>query len=512
MTRVETAAAAPVVRFRSGEWRRDALVLGIVAVLIRLPGFFATRSLVFDDGTFASSARAMRAGEIPFRDIFSSQGPVFLPLVWVGDLVGLRTMNAPRVLSVAAGVLVTIAVYACGRRLTTRAHSLLAAGLVTTSGSILWVTVPVNADGPALALSILAVALALRYRDDPRVATAVWMGLAAGAAVSIKALSVPAVVIAGLVVLLSHQALRTGLRDALLAAATALAVYVVAALPFGVGDVWEQSFAYHRDARRANSRSGALRKLVETLWDRDKILVVAVILAAIAFAVRFVLRRRAGRPGDRALTVVACGLVLWLVLVVALLVSEPAMWRAHVAHVIPPLALLAALKPPPWTVLVVAGLVTLPFAIAGNTSILWPDGYAGQEAALVQRLDRFPADAQFISDDPGYVWRSGHRVPGYFADPSYQRIDEGGITRASLVGAASDRAVCGVIVSSPLHFERFAGLADALAPEGFHPVRFGPHLVLYERDSPFCGDGQGGISGLGDSRSDRTSAAVAPRR
>ena len=38
-------------------------------------------------------------------------------------------------------------------------RALLAAGLVTTSGSILWVTIPANADGPSLALSVLALGL-----------------------------------------------------------------------------------------------------------------------------------------------------------------------------------------------------------------------------------------------------------------------------------------------------------------------------------------------------------------
>ena len=183
-------------------------MLAIATIVIRIPAFFAEKSLVFDDGVFASSAPAMRNGELPFRDIFSSQGPVFLPLVWVADLVGLRTLDAPRLLGVAAGVLLAIAVYACARHVTSRGNALLAAGLVTTSGSVLWVTVPVNADGPSLALSVLAVAFALRYRDEPRLRTAVWMGLAAGGAVSIKALSVPALVIAGLIVLLSNSELR----------------------------------------------------------------------------------------------------------------------------------------------------------------------------------------------------------------------------------------------------------------------------------------------------------------
>ncbi len=78
-------------------------MLAIATIVIRIPAFFAEKSLVFDDGVFASSARAMRNGELPFRDIFSSQGPVFLPLLWVADLVGLRTLDAPRLLQRGRG-------------------------------------------------------------------------------------------------------------------------------------------------------------------------------------------------------------------------------------------------------------------------------------------------------------------------------------------------------------------------------------------------------------------------
>ena len=90
------------------------------------------------------------------------------------------------------------------------------------------------------------------------------------------------------------------------------------------------------------------------------------------------------------MTIVVAGLVLWIVLVFALLVWEPAMWRAHIAHLVPPMALLAALRPAPWPVLAVVGLVAAPFFVSNNRSILWPDGYTGHEAALVHHLERFP--------------------------------------------------------------------------------------------------------------------------
>ena len=101
-----TATAMPSAAVASQArrlWRIDALVLGLVAVVLRLPAFFATRSLVFDDGVYASSALAMRNGLQPFRDVFSSQGPVFLPLVWLADLLGFRTLDAPRLLTRRVG-------------------------------------------------------------------------------------------------------------------------------------------------------------------------------------------------------------------------------------------------------------------------------------------------------------------------------------------------------------------------------------------------------------------------
>jgi len=146
--------------------------------------------------------------------------------------------------------------------------------------------------------------------------------------------------------------------------------------------------------------------------------------------------------------------------------------------------LLAVLRPAPWSVLAVAGLVAAPFLVSNNESILRPDGYTGHEAALVHRLERLPSDALVISDDPGWVWRSGHRPPGALADTSFQRIDQQQITQASLVKAASAADVCGVISSSPTHFGRFHGLGDALAAEGYQPVHFGPGITLYE--NPEC--------------------------
>ena len=383
---------------------------------------------------------------------------------------------------------------------------------------MLWVTVPVNADGPSLALSVLAVAFALRYRADPRLRTAVWMGLAAGGAVSIKALSVPALVIAGLIVLLSNAELRTGVRDAAIAAGIAVVrLRRGRAARSASATCGDQSYSYHQeragacrhDGRVPQAASRRCGTATSSCWSRSRWPRSCGSSASSCAA-------RAGRPGDRALTIVVGFLVLWVVLLVALLVWEPAMWRAHVAHLVPPLALLAALKPPSWKVLLVAGVVTVPFAIASNTSILWPDGYTGQQAALVRHLETFPSDARFISDDPGLVWRSGHDTPGDFADTSYQRLDDHSIT-AGVVGEGGlgarrvrrDRDVTAALRSPrrPPRRARRARLPPDAVRRPHHALR-ARHRLLHALTHV------SGPTHLGrcDCPSGRTSATVAPRR
>ena len=56
--------------------------------MLRLPNVVSRAPIGYDDGVYLSSVVAMRHGELPFRDVFSSQGPAFLPLLWLGDLAG----------------------------------------------------------------------------------------------------------------------------------------------------------------------------------------------------------------------------------------------------------------------------------------------------------------------------------------------------------------------------------------------------------------------------------------
>lgn len=90
------------------------------ALGVRLPAFRAPAELSYDDGVYQAAAISMRTGALPFRQVFSAQGPLFYPAVWFADLLGFRTDHAPRIAAVAAGIAITICAVACGSKVRRR--------------------------------------------------------------------------------------------------------------------------------------------------------------------------------------------------------------------------------------------------------------------------------------------------------------------------------------------------------------------------------------------------------
>ena len=434
-------------------------MLAAIAVLLRIPAFVASRHLTYDDGFFGLSAIEMRDGVVPFRDLFSPQGPLHLPLLYLTDLVGLRTTNAPRLLPLAAGAAVTVVTYAAGRRIASRYGAIVAAVLVTTSGSILWTTAGIASDGPALAFAIGAVAVSFGYTRTPSSPRAIAAGALLGAGLVAKALAAPA----GLVVALLLLSRRRP-RDLAYAAGAAVVVALGSALPWGLGRVWDQSVVYNREASRLTSYPGAVTKALHTLVDRDPIVLVAAGLAVAMLVLAHIGWVRAGAadppPDGPLLFRPASVLVLWLAAQFALLVYEPAFWRPHVAFLIAPLALLVALRPPPPIALLIGAAAVMPWYLSNVHPMLWPDPYSRAEHAGADRLT----------------------VP-YFDDSSVKRIQQGQITAVKLQNAAAKPDVCGVLVWTSRYGN--LDLGPRLAQVGYEVrARYGGPRVLYEK--PAC--------------------------
>ena len=452
---------------RSSAWYIAAL-LALLTVALRVPAFFASRHLLYDDGVYGVSVVDMRHGLAPYTGVFSAQGPLYFPLLYAGDLIGFRTLNGPRVTPMIAGVVATIAAYAIARRLAGNTAGLIAGALVATSGTMIWTTGQATADGIATALSLSAVWAALAYRDDPRRWRALIVGVAIGAALAVKPLVLPAALPVGWWLWsrrrVDHIAIAIG---------AAMVVGLASALPWGLGNVWRQSVAYNGGAGPRFSKLGQLRKLFSTLGSRDLLVLGALVIALITV---FVASRRTNIRRPDVFVLAAWALVTALVLVL-----EPALYRNHLAAIVPLLALLAAVLVRAPRVMLVVLFVLVPFSAHNLHSILAPAGYRGDDAALMQQLRALPPDAQVISDDPGFVYRAGLWTPKLMNDTSEKRIDQHLLTTASVARAAADTRVCAVVVWTPRFGRELPGLPAALHRAGLVPAdsyRHGRRLWL----------------------------------
>ena len=453
--------------------------LALGAAVLRLPAYLAARHLSFDDGVYGASAVAMRHGGLPFRDVFSSQGPLFLPLVWLFDLLGLRTFDAPRLLAVASALALVVATWSAARALgLSTGATALAAGLVATSGSLLWVTGPLTSDGPGLALAAWAVTAALWYRRSPSLRWALAAGVLLGAALSVKSLLLAAGLPVAWVLLQNRRHLAA-------AVAGAGVLSFVVALPWGLGNVWDQAFKYHLEAAGSRTPLPNLRKVFSTLGDRDLPLLLAAALGLVGVWSQ---RGRAARR-DHASSSGAGLIVTWLAATIVVLALEHPLWRNHVAHLTPATALLVGvafdrLSGPMFRRAVVAvAVLAAPYHVVHLSEVLWPAPPGPSLAAARADLEALPAGAQVISDDPGVVWRAGRRTPDDLVDTSILRIESRRLTPPSLRSAAVITPVCAVLVWSH-RFGDMATLPALLEDRGYRATaRYGGPKVLYVRDT-----------------------------
>ena len=468
----------------------DAVVIALGALLIRLPALFAPTHLGYDDGGYGLAAVAMRQGYAPFRDIFSPQGPLFLPAVHVADAIGLHRPNAPRLLSVTAGVVTAVAVYWIGRQLMARASACLAGALAATSGILLWTTGPLTGDGPAAALITAAVGIAVAYRRTPTRTKALGFMTLAGLAVATKSLVVaPALLVGwGLV------ATRRRWLDVIVIPIGAFAIVGLLSAPWGIQHVLDDYVRYHLDKTATRKPLENLNRLFRAFVQRDTVLVALGVLAAGTAAGRALHARRGELRGHRAPRQSRSGtssggdarfLWWWAAIALVVLLTQNPMFRNHLSALVPPLALLAARYRPPWPVAAVA-LVAIPFQVGTLRPLLFPHDYRRPTSTIVGEIRSLPTRAWALSDEPGLVWRGGRGTDPFFVDPSVLRIESTvksiRITEDRIVHAARNPRVCAVVVTSPERFGRYPDLPDRLRHLGYQrTIALDGRLGLYRR-------------------------------
>lgn len=179
-------------------WGLFAVIL-VVALVMRLYSLevpFDRDS--YDEGVYWQSLRAMSAGGVLYQDVFYSQPPFFLPAIYPFYLLFGQTLWAARMGIVIYSLLGFFGAFLLGKALAGRRGALMASFLLLIDPLYLFESQTLQAEMPAISLSLIAVGLAFLWWQQPTG----WRGLCLAflttccltLSVAAKLLTVPAII------------------------------------------------------------------------------------------------------------------------------------------------------------------------------------------------------------------------------------------------------------------------------------------------------------------------------
>lgn len=318
---------APSARslWRTIAWAVAAVALLALALWLRLAGLAGSPG--YDEGVNGGQLWLLSTGHSLYREIFSTQGPLFLLSLWPFFEMGGRTLEAARLGSVWWSVLGLTGAFLGGWQAGGRLGGLASLAVLALSPMYLAQSRVIQSEAAALGPALLAVAAALRYHVTGRLT---WL-LLGSALLTLSLLIKPLTVAAGAVMLAAVLARpSTAVRHLAASAAVGLALVAGVVLTLGPREVGEQLIQFHTAAKTTVplSLERNLTILSRNVQDERPLLLLAAVLGALGFM---------GRHWRMGLILGA-----WTVVTAAMLLLHTPLFGHHVAALIPPFAFLAA--------------------------------------------------------------------------------------------------------------------------------------------------------------------------
>lgn len=254
------------------------LVLIIVGLATRLDLLFRPYPLSFDDGVYAMSIKHIANGAKPFTDVFSSQGPYFLPLISIpAQIFGFSPWSA-RLVPFIAGILGIIFTYRIAIRFMSHEWALLSSSLVAFSGIFLRATTPITSDGILATIVLGCVLLTYRFIDKANFLNAVYLGLLVGVGCGIKNVFMIPVLI---FIIIATWNTKFILR--LVAGTVSVGTFLIPFFIFGFNDTFNQSILYHLGKDESLDLKSNISKISTTFSSFDLVLLIFCIVALFIF-------------------------------------------------------------------------------------------------------------------------------------------------------------------------------------------------------------------------------------
>lgn len=469
------------VKVSSPTWPAEALILGailIVAAFMRLVRLSGT-SGDLDEGIRGIQLLLMSAGYRPMQEIFSSQGPLLLDMLYPFYKLFGETLGAARLATGVYSLLGILGVYGAARAVGGPVGGVTAALLLVVSPNYLRNSRQALAEVPALAPAILAVAAAMAYQRSGRRIWLLVSGVLLGIALLVKPIVVAAVVPVALAALLGP---RISIRPLFLVGIVALAVVLAIVFATGFSTVVDQMIEYRLKSREVSgwSWNDNWRVLRGTLIARDQIGLFALGGAGALLALL-------GRPKQG----IPC--LGWIAATAGLLAWYSPLFPKHVVIAIPPLVVAAgagiglvwgALRERQLFGIVGGFLLTGPLLLYAwslpaistlDVGFMNLDpGFEGQRFArtadIAATIAAVTKRGDFIvTDEPEQAFHAQRLVPPDLADPSTSRVRARALTGEQVITSAEQYDVKLVAMSS----DRFRSLRNfrLWLDDHFEPIK-----------------------------------------
>ena len=423
-------------------------VILVITLVTRLH-YLSAGQLNLDEGTYWLSLRAMQAGHPLYSSVYCSQPPAFLLLTEPGWALLGGSIAAARAVMVAWALVGVASGAVIGWRLAGSVAGISIAAMLAVDPMMVQQSVILQADGPATALGLLAVAMATCALKGHRERARDVFAFLAGAVLVVGVLTklLDAAVVPVVAVTLIGRRWRRIWLLALAGGCVAGAALLLPYLP-AWSALWIQVVGMHLPDSSTVGAGITFSFLAS--WAHLEL--PEIILAALGVLLGWRNHRR----------LVTTGLVWIGGALVAVAGTHPALQHYQIA-ISPGLALLggAALAQAlewcgagahaRWTeAALVAALVTVASIVLvgslGNLQQLQVEPNPRQVASIRQLI---PPGSQLFGDDQFNEALAGRQGPPYLIDTSLLRLHNSGLTPAALESRISgDPSLCGVLFAT----------------------------------------------------------------
>ncbi|MFN0072584.1 MAG: ArnT family glycosyltransferase [Chloroflexota bacterium] len=405
-----------------------AALLAVIAVAIWLRIIELDGSAGYDEGVNGAQLRLMSSGHTLYREIYGTQGPLFLPALFPFFQWGGRTLEAARIGSVFWSLLGLAGAGLIGWIGAGRAGAMASLTVLTLSPMYLAQSRVIQSEAAAFGPAALSAGLALAYLRYGHLRWLALSSLCLTVSVLIKPLTISAVIVLLMAVSLQpHRAPSVRLRQLWIAAIAPTALLLGVAAVLGPGQIWEQLVQFHLVAKdvaplNIGRNLEVIRRGTQSEWP---LLLGAALLGGMGLV--------------QAQPRIALALIGWALATLILLVTHTPLFGHHVSALALPAAGLAAGVSPIFTRLhsppsrLSAALVALCFGawicLQSVPALLAVSRGLPRQSALIETatvLRRLSSPADYVlTDHPAVALEADRQVVPELADLSRVRVTSG---------------------------------------------------------------------------------------